>query len=110
MTHTLNDWCRIADENARAKGFTHDTVKAIALMHQELSELLEAHRTDPEAYCGKEMPNGDRLPLTMEAEECADIFLRLANYCGARGIDLDRAVDLKHLYNTTRPHRHGKRF
>ncbi len=101
---SLNDWTREADALARSKGFEHDTVKAIALMHGELSELLEAHRTDPLAQCDK------GLPLTAEAEECADLFLRLCNYCGARDIDLEFAATIKHNYNATRPHKHGKRF
>lgn len=88
------------------KGFWPDGAnlsEKVALMHQELSELLETLRKPPAA--SSKVPN-----ITAEAEEAADVLLRLVDYCAARGIDLDKAVALKHLYNTTRPYKHGKGF
>jgi len=38
---------------------------------------------------------GDRAPEETLADEAADVFIALANYCNARGIDLQRAVDAK---------------
>jgi len=46
--------------------------------------------------------------LTNEEEELADIVIRLADYCGWRGIDLGRVILAKMEYNTKRPHMHGK--
>jgi NTP pyrophosphatase (non-canonical NTP hydrolase) len=45
-----------------------------------------------------------------EAEELADIFIRLVDYAAWRGIDLADAVDAKMAVNKTRPYKHGKRF
>lgn len=65
----------------------------IALIHTELSEMLEAVR------------KGDR---HNEAEEAADILIRLLDYCGHYGIDLGEALQFKQLNNYSRPFRHGK--
>lgn len=44
-----------------------------------------------------------------EAIELADAVIRLADYCGAFGIDLVKAIELKQLYNETRGYRHGNK-
>ncbi|MFA5355855.1 MAG: hypothetical protein WC301_00395 [Candidatus Omnitrophota bacterium] len=68
----------------------------IALMHSELSEALEAMRN-----------HGTKDNI---AEELADCCIRIFDYCGARGIDLDKTLRRKIEYNKTRPYRHGKKF
>lgn len=68
----------------------------IALMHSELSELLEAMRT-----------HGSKEAI---AEELADCCIRIFDYCGARDINLEEALLKKIEYNKTRPYRHGKKF
>lgn len=66
----------------------------IALIHSEVSEMLEGLR--------KGLPD-DHLPhRSMEEVEAADVFIRLADYCGARGLDLMGAVAEKLEYNAHR--------
>jgi phosphoribosyl-ATP pyrophosphohydrolase len=67
----------------------------IALIHSEASEMLEALRNEQEA----------ELIL-----ECADLMIRLLDFCGARRIDLDDAVLYKMSVNRQREFRHGRAF
>lgn len=39
--------------------------------------------------------------------ELADVIIRIFDYCGYAGIDIDAAITQKHEYNKTRPYRHG---
>ena len=39
--------------------------------------------------------------------ELADVIIRVLDYCGYAGIDIDAAISQKHEYNRTRPYRHG---
>lgn len=77
----------------------------IALMHEELSELLGAMRSgNPTAPC-KKVP-----VINAMEEEAADLLIRLVDFCGEVGIRLGVATLLKMEYNAGRPHMHGKRF
>lgn len=41
------------------------------------------------------------------AVELADCVIRILDYCGRVGIDIEEAIRIKHEYNKTRPYRHG---
>lgn len=76
----------------------------IALMHEELSELLTALRHDPHA-------DSEHIPdFTAEEEELADIIIRVFDYSAARECRLGSAILAKIEYNEGRPHKHGKAF
>lgn len=97
-----------AYNNSREKGFYTDMgdnpAEKIALMHSELSEILEAIRkVEPQqsAKCPE---------LTEEEEEIADVFIRLFDYCGWRNIRAGFAITEKMKYNASRPYKHGKKF
>lgn len=53
----------------------------------------------------------ESVPAKPEGEliELADAVIRIADYCGARGWDLETAVELKMKYNETRSYRHGNK-
>jgi len=74
----------------------------IALMHSELSEMLEGVRKPgPDSHCPEH---------SNEAIEAADLLIRLADYCRGHNIDLVGALRAKMQYNLSRPHKHGKAF
>lgn len=51
----------------------------------------------------------ERIKDTME-DEVADAIIRLLDFCGARGIDIDWHIKNKLRYNATREHKHGKKY
>ena len=74
------------------------------LVVSEVAEAAEAARLPADAsgmfYGGDGKPEG-------EAVELADAVIRIADYFGWKGWDLDKVLETKMRYNTTRPHRHG---
>lgn len=123
-------------ENAKAHGWWDEERSfgdIIALCHSELSEALEEYRNGkPELYfnctldgvndndecddrrkdcyyregkgdiCAKAKPEGI-------AVELADCIIRILDYCGHEGIDIEKALEIKHEFNKTRPYRHGNK-
>ena len=103
----INKLVQLAHNTAKQKGW-HETEKndaeCIALMHSELSEALEALR--------KPKQRDDHLPnLDPVGVELADVCIRIFDYCGLRGIDLEQCITEKMEYNLKRSYKHGgKKF
>ena len=78
----------------------------LALIHSEVSEALECVRDGEMTGYLDATKDGkpEGLPF-----ELADVVVRVADLCGALGIDLDEAVTTKMAFNATRKHRHGGR-
>lgn len=95
---TVKKLVDISHHIAKEKGWWDDVRndgELIALMHSELSEALEAMRNH-----AKEEDI---------AEELADCCIRIFDYCGARGIDLQKAITRKIRKNRKRPYKHGNK-
>lgn len=67
-------------------------------------DVLEEYRNGrsaSEVYTGSGgKPEG--IPI-----ELADVIIRILDYCGYAGIDIEAAIRQKHEYNKSRPYRHG---
>ena len=78
--------------------------EAIALMHSELSEALEELRSSG-SVAHKYINNAGK-PEGFVIE-LADCVIRIMDFCGKHGLDLQEAVLVKMQFNETRPFRHG---
>jgi len=99
----LNDWCQNEHQRCKEAGWLpegrdwlhpEEVATKIALIHSEISEALEAYRTDA---------MDDHLLHRLGIEvELADAVIRIFELCGTLGLDLDGAVREKDAYNDHR--------
>ena len=95
----------------------------IALMHSELSEVLEEYRrfgTKPRYFLYTDLHPaipGNPEPSFLEgdkpegiAAEMADLLIRAFDTCARYKIPLAEALRVKMAYNRTRPYRHGNKL
>lgn len=116
MKMDLNDYAKLCNDSARMAGWYGEideiryslngkdrlqnyfdkTVNAsrLALIHSEVSEALEGVRKDK---------SDDHLPYLKSVDvELADTLIRIFDFAGENGIDLERAVREKFAYNQRR--------
>ena len=116
----INEFAKMVHENAVAHGWLDDPrsgAEIIALCHSELSESLEEMRKGmPKEYVnivGNVVTDtalfGTRKTEGVAAELC-DCIIRILDYLEELGVDVESVLMRKHLYNKSRPYKHGKMF
>lgn len=92
---TIDQLVREAHGTALDKGwwiFPRTDLEIHALIHSEIAEATEAFRDGDECH---------------QQEELADAIIRIADFCGKKGWDLNNFLEMKLAHNKTRPFRHS---
>jgi len=94
-------------QTATEKGWNEEPCEdgtSMALIHSEISEALEALRTNnPQSL---KIPN-----FSLAEEEMADAVIRIMHYAERNGFRIGEAILAKDAYNQTRSYKHGgKKF
>lgn len=119
----LNDLAADIHANAVAHGWWDEARSfgdIVALCHSELSEALEAYRDgeglvhgccgycDFQESCDHQATAGETgCKPEGVAVEMIDCIIRILDWCGKMGVDVDGVLAMKHAYNKGRPYRHG---
>lgn len=128
----LNEWAATIHENSVEHGWwesERELPEILMLIVSELAEALEESRAgrpmewkmcndfdepcfdDCRYYHNGDCGVGSKNPKPEGiAVEVIDALIRILDWCGHEGLDVESLVAEKHLYNTTRPYKHGKKF
>lgn len=97
MPNTLSDWVAVCHQASRNAGWHEDPREKGTMLMLIVSEIAEAMEGERKGLMD------DHLPHRQMAEvELADAFIRICDYCGLHGYDLEGAVQEKLAYNKTR--------
>ena len=104
---------------AISKGFwdkERETGTLLMLCVSELAEAMEADRKGRVANLDKfdrGIAHGDIFETFIKdtfEDELADTVIRILDLCGAKGINIERHIELKMKYNASRERMHGKKY
>ena len=121
----LNESSVLIHEAQVAKGFydtPRETGTLLMLMVSELSEALEADKKGKFATpmlfeketTGKSETHWEFMFRTLikdsHEDEITNTIIRLLDYAGYKGLDLEWHIEQKLKYNSLRPNKHGKSY
>lgn len=127
----LNELGRRAYDYAKRQGFHDDGVnvpRALMLIVSEAAEAMETDRnnqvctvpdvskdfiiarlSDPQYIEAGKRDFEEGIKNTLD-DELANLVIRAVELAASKGIDLDKHVALKMLYNEQREYKHGKKY
>ena len=94
-----------AYETAKGKGW-HDEERSFgdiaSLIHTEVSEAVEAYRSEGLEIWYRDDGKPEGVPY-----ELADVVVRVMDWFGSQGLELEEFLQTKMRFNATRSRRHG---
>jgi len=109
LPQTIREWQQAVDDYAVSKGWREgepDFAALMLMMTCEVAEAFEEYRDGHEITETYYKPEKPTKPEGVPSE-LADIVIRVLDFCGHVGIDLQAIMAEKHAFNQTRPFRHG---
>ena len=108
FVNSFMDICLEIRRNSIDKGFWEGNpsdAEKLLLVISEVIEHFERLRSEDSNTDDEHCPEFSNLEI-----ELADATIRLMDFCTAKGYRLGEAIVAKHEFNTTREHKHGKKF
>ena len=99
-------WCVL--NRVDAEGWPDTVAEVVTQPHQFAGYSPDYPATEEfKAIAADVLIRWEREKREGVAVELADCMIRILDYCGHAGIDIEEAIRIKHEYNKTRPYRHG---
>lgn len=101
----INKWVEDIHEYAKDKGWwdtDREFPEICATIHSEVSEAFEEARNGNMHVYYDELSKPEGVPI-----ELVDAMIRIMDYFGHMGWDMDELLRFKYEYNLTRDYRHG---
>ena len=114
---SISEWQVDSLATATASGFHDepysDDPESVALsfmlingeVNEAFEEVRDGHELTETYYRPENLAKPEGVP-----SELADAVIRIMDFCGKHGINLEEAIETKAAYNKTREFRHGKQF
>lgn len=120
----INELAKEIHSNAKSKGFYEEPKnigEMLCLIHSEVSEVLEADRKNKHTTYNIQVVNAwidnndfkesfNRNVKDTFEDELADVMIRVMDLAAFKGINLEQHIKAKMRYNSTREHKHGKKY
>lgn len=108
----LNQLAQLVHKLAKEKGWWTGKKGApegkLLMMHTEIAEITEEYRRGrPMTEIRWEKDEHGQVKPEGVPVEAADLAIRLLDFCAKHKIDLARAIEIKHTFNSGRPYLHG---
>lgn len=105
---SINQLAKRCYEDAYELGWYNppkSNVETLAMVITEVCEAIDELRNHKvSVYCKKESLKPEGWGV-----EIADAVIRLLDFAGSQGLDLETIIEMKLEYNKTRGHRHGEK-